>query len=212
MLKKLMSSIVIGSIVLSMAGCTATNESDKQQAQDIINSTKQEQQVQPKEEEVKKEQEQPKQQPKEQSKQQPKQQIKKEQQSKPKESKKKQNDNIDEDTGLAKIKDGTHLQEEADKQDKQNEDDSIWTEDYCPECGKPVDKCICDGDTDDNIDYSNTPIYNDYQEPDEFKEEDEDDYVQIPKDYHIIVDDTKCRDCGELKECCRCEISCDDEK
>ena len=138
MLRKLMSSIVIGSIVLSMAGCTATNESDKQQAQDIINSTKQEQQVQPKEKEVKKEQEQPKQQHKEQPKQQ--------QQSKPKESKKKQNDHIDEDTGLAKVKDGTHLGEEADKQDKQNEDDSIWTEDYCPECGKPVDKCICDGD------------------------------------------------------------------
>ena len=204
MLKKLMSSIVIGSIVLSMVGCTATNESDKQQAQDIINSTKQEQQVQPKEKEVKKEQEQPKQEPKQQPKEQPK-----EQQSKPKESKKKQNDNIDADTGLAKVKDGTHLGEEANKQDKQNEDDSIWTEDYCPECGKPVDKCICDGDGYTN---SNTNDVQEYKEPDEFKEEDKDDYVQIPKDYHIIVDDTKCQDCGELKECCRCEISCDDEK
>ena len=146
MLKKLMSSIVIGSIVLSMAGCAATNENDKQQAQDIINSTKQEQQVELKEKEVKKEQEQPKKQPKEQ----PKQQIK------PKESKKKQNDNIDPGTGLAKIKDGTHLQEEADKQDKQNEDYGVWTKDYCPECQQPVDKCICNGDGNTTDEWGNT--------------------------------------------------------
>ena len=177
MLKKLMSSIVIGSIVLSMVGCTATNESDKQQAEDIINSTKQEQQVELKEKEVKKEQEQPKEHPKEQ------------QQSKPKESKKKQNDNIDPGTGLAKVKDGTHLGEEADKQDKQNEDYDIWNKDYCPECGKPAFNCICDGDTDADIDNSTTTIYEHKNVvPDELQG---DDYKEL-----------ECPDCGQpLSKC-----------
>ena len=236
MLKKLMSSIVIGSIVLSMAGCSS-NEQPKEQVYIIkhIDSQGKETKEQVTKEQYDKEVEAAKEAGEEvttetkTTKQEPKQPAAKQEKVKettkpqvtkkeaaPKEVKKEepkqQNDNIDPDTGLAKVKDGTHLQEEADKQDKQNEDYGVWNKDYCPECGKPLDKCICDGDTDDNIDYSNTPIYNDYQEPDEFKEEDEDDYVQIPKDYHIIVDDTKCRDCGELKECCRCEISCDDEK
>ena len=219
MLKKLMSSIVIGSIVLSMAGCSS-NEQPKEQVYIIkhIDSQGNESKEQVTKEQYDKEVEAAKEAGEEvttetkTTKEEPKQSAAKQEKVKKEESKKKQNDNIDPDTGLAKVKDGTHLGEEADKQDKQNEDYGVWNKDYCPECGKPVDKCICDGDTDDNIDYSNTPIYNDYQEPDEFKEEDEDDYVQIPKDYHIIVDDTKCRDCGELKECCRCEISCDDEK
>ena len=129
MLKKLMSGIVIGSIVLSMVGCTDTKESVKHEVPDTSNSTRQEQQVQPKKEEVKKEQEQPKE------------QIKKDT------TKKEQNDNIDPETGLAKVKHGKHLQEEADKQD---EDYGIWTKDYCPECGQPIDDCICDGDTEDN--------------------------------------------------------------
>ena len=127
MLKKLMSGIVIGSIVLSMVGCTDTKESTKQQIEDTSNSTRQEQQVQPKKEEVKK--------------QQPKEEVKKDT------TKKEQNDNIDPETGLAKVKHGKHLQEEADKQD---EDYGIWTKDYCPECGQPMDDCICDGDTEDN--------------------------------------------------------------
>ena len=131
MLKKLMSGIVIGSMVLSMVGCTDTKESTKQQIEDTVNSTKQEQQVQPKKEEVKK------QQSKQQIKEQPKEQIKKDT------TKKEQNDNIDPETGLAKVKHGTHLQEEADKQD---EDYGVWTKDYCPECGQPIDDCICDGD------------------------------------------------------------------
>ena len=129
MLKKLMSGIVIGSIVLSMVGCTDTKESVKHEVPDTSNNTRQEQQVQPKKEEVKKEQEQPKE------------QIKKDT------TKKEQNDNIDPETGLAKVKHGKHLQEEADKQD---EDYGIWTKDYCPECGQPIDDCICDGDTEDN--------------------------------------------------------------
>ena len=152
MLKKLMSGIVIGSIVLSMVGCTDTKESTKQQIEETVNSTKQEQQVQPKKEEVKKEQEQPKEQVKKNT------------------TKKEQNDNIDPETGLAKVKHGKHLQEEADKQD---EDYGVWTKDYCPECKQPIDDCVCDGDCDPDIDYSNTQIYDDYQEPDEFKQEDE---------------------------------------
>ena len=127
MLKKLMSGIVIGSMVLSMVGCTDTKESVKHEVPDTSNSTRQEQQVQPKKEEVKK--------------QQPKEEVKKDT------TKKEQNDNIDPETGLAKVKHGTHLQEEADKQE---EDYGIWTKDYCPECGQPVNDCICDGDTEDN--------------------------------------------------------------
>ena len=124
MLKKLMSLAVIGML---MVGCTDTKESVKHEVPDTSNSTRQEQQVQPKKEEVKK--------------QQPKQQVKKDT------TKKEQNDNIDPETGLAKVKHGTHLQEEADKQE---EDYGIWTKDYCPECGQPIDDCICDGDTEDN--------------------------------------------------------------
>lgn len=122
MLKKLMSLAVIGML---MVGCTDTKESVKHEVPDTSNSTRQEQQVQPKKEEVKKEQEQPKE------------QIKKDT------TKKEQNDNIDPETGLAKVKHGKHLQEEADKQD---EDYGIWTKDYCPECQQPIDDCICDGD------------------------------------------------------------------
>ena len=187
MLKKLMSGIVIGSIVLGMVGCTDTKESTKQQIEDTSNSTRQPQQVQPKKEEVKKEQEQPKE------------QVKKDT------TKKEQNDNIDPETGLAKVKHGKHLQEEADKQE---EDYGIWTKDYCPECGQPIDDCICDGDTDPDMDYSNTQIYDDYQEPDEFKQEDEPtvkyygingkeqtkeewyrDYKYINKGYNSHIDD-----------------------
>ena len=121
-------------------------------------------------------------------------------------TKKEQNDNIDPETGLAKVKHGKHLQEEADKQE---EDYGIWTKDYCPECGQPIDDCICDGDTDPDMDYSNTPIYDDYQEPDEFKQEDDEptvkyygingkeqtkeewyrDYKYINKGYNSHIDD-----------------------
>ena len=135
MLKKLMSLAVIGML---MVGCTDTKESVKHEVPDTSNSTRQEQQVQPKKEEVKKEQEQPKE------------QIKKDT------TKKEQNDNIDPETGLAKVKDGTHLQEEADKQE---EDYGIWTKDYCPECGQPIDDCICDGDGYTNSNLNDVPEY-----------------------------------------------------
>ena len=135
MLKKLMSLAVIGML---MVGCTDTKESVKHEVPDTSNSTRQEQQVQPKKEEVKKEQEQPKE------------QIKKDT------TKKEQNDNIDPETGLAKVKHGKHLQEEA---DKQNEDYGIWTKDYCPECGQPIDDCICDGDGYTNSNLNDVPEY-----------------------------------------------------
>ena len=138
MLKKLMSGIVIGSMVLSMVGCTSNQQpEDSKDAITYVtefierNCKKQEQQVQPKKEEVKKEQ------PKDTTKE----EVKKDT------TKKEQNDNIDPETGLAKVKHGKHLQEEADKQE---EDYGIWTKDYCPECGQPIDDCICDGDTEDN--------------------------------------------------------------
>ena len=135
MLKKLMSLAVIGML---MVGCTDTKESVKHEVPDTSNSTRQEQQVQPKKEEVKKEQEQPKE------------QIKKDT------TKKEQNDNIDPETGLAKVKHGKHLQEEADKQE---EDYGIWTKDYCPECGQPMDDCICDGDGYTNSNVHDVPEY-----------------------------------------------------
>ena len=132
MLKKLMSLAVIGML---MVGCTDTKESVKHEVPDTSNSTRQEQQVQPKKEQVKKEQEQPKE------------QIKKDT------TKKEQNDNIDPETGLAKVKHGKHLQEEADKQD---EDYGVWTKDYCPECGQPIDDCICNGDGNTTDEWGNT--------------------------------------------------------
>ena len=130
MLKKLMSLAVIGML---MVGCTDTKESVKHEVPDTSNSTRQEQQVQPKKEEVKK--------------QQPKEEVKKDT------TKKEQNDNIDPETGLAKVKHGKHLQEEADKQD---EDYGIWTKDYCPECGQPIDDCICNGDGNTVDEWGNT--------------------------------------------------------
>ena len=135
MLKKLMSLAVIGML---MVGCTDTKESVKHEVPDTSNSTRQEQQVQPKKEEVKKEQEQPKE------------EVKKDT------TKKEQNDNIDPETGLAKVKHGKHLQEEADKQE---EDYGIWTKDYCPECGQPIDDCICDGDGYTNSNLNDVPEY-----------------------------------------------------
>ena len=135
MLKKLMSLAVIGML---MVGCTDTKESVKHEVPDTSNSTRQEQQVRPKKEEVKKEQEQPKE------------EVKKDT------TKKEQNGNIDAETGLAKVKHGKHLQEEADKQE---EDYGIWTKDYCPECGQPIDDCICDGDGYTNSNLNDVPEY-----------------------------------------------------
>ena len=203
MLKKLMSGIVIGSMVLSMVGCSS-NEQPKEQVYIIKhvdsqgNETKEQVTKQEYDKQVKEAKEAGKKVTTE-TKDTTKEKVKKDT------TKKEQNDNIDPETGLAKVKHGTHLQEEADKQE---EDDSIWTKDYCPECGQPIDDCICDGDTDPDIDYSNTQIYDDYQEPDEFKQEDEPtvkyygingkeqtkeewyrDYKYINKGYNSHIDD-----------------------
>lgn len=213
MLKKLMSSIVIGSIVLSMVGCSS-NEQPKEQVYIIkhIDSQGKETKEQVTKEQYDKEVEAAKEAGEEvttetkTTKQEPKQSAAKQEKVKettkpqvtkkeavPKEVKKEepkqQNDNIDPDTGLAKVKDGTHLGEEADKQDKQNEDYGVWNKDYCPECGKPVDKCICDGDTDADIDDSTTTIYEHKNVvPDELQG---DDYKE-----------PECPDCGQpLSKC-----------
>ena len=204
MLKKLMSGIVIGSMVLSMVGCSS-NEQPKEQVYIIKhvdsqgNETKEQVTKQEYDKQVKEAKEAGKKVTTE-TKDTTKEEVKKDT------TKKEQNDNIDPETGLAKVKHGTHLQEEADKQD---EDYGVWTKDYCPECGQPIDDCICNGDTDDSIDYSNTPIYDDYQEPDEFKQEDDEptvkyygingkeqtkeewyrDYKYINKGYNSHIDD-----------------------
>ena len=70
--------------------------------------------------------------------------------------KKEQNDNIDPETGLAKVKDGTHLEEEAKKQEEEGiiepeeeyneEDDEDWIREY--------------GNTDEVDDYSEENEYN----------------------------------------------------
>ena len=157
MLKKLMSSIVIGSIVLSMAGCSS-NEQPKEQVYIIkhIDSQGKETKEQVTKEQYDKEVEAAKQ---EEVKETTKPQVTKKEAA-PKEVKKEepkqQNDNIDTDTGLAKVKDGTHLGEEADKQDKQDEDYGVWNKDYCPECQQPVDKCICNGDGNTTDEWGNT--------------------------------------------------------
>lgn len=153
MLKKLMSGIVIGSMVLSMVGCSS-NEQPKEQVYIIKhvdsqgNETKEQVTKEQYDKEVKEAKEAGKKVTTE-TKDTTKEEVKKDT------TKKEQNDNIDPETGLAKVKDGTHLEEEAKKQE---EDDSIWTKDYCPECGKPFNKCICDGDG-----YTNSNL-NDVQE------------------------------------------------
>ena len=153
MLKKLMSGIVIGSMVLSMVGCSS-NEQPKEQVYIIKhvdsqgNETKEQVTKQEYDKQVKEAKEAGKKVTTE-TKDTTKEEVKKGT------TKKEQNDNIDPETGLAKVKHGTHLQEEADKQE---EDYGIWTKDYCPECGQPIDDCICDGD-----DYTNSNL-NDVQE------------------------------------------------
>ena len=190
MLKKLMSGIVIGSMVLSMVGCSS-NEQPKEQVYIIkhVDSQGNETKEQVTKEQYDKEVEAAKEAGKKvttETKDTTKEEVKKDT------TKKEQNDNIDPETGLAKVKHGKHLQEEADKQE---EDDSIWTKDYCPECGKPFNKCICNGDCDPDIVYPDednnnlqTPIYDDYQEPDEFKGEED--------------GEPECPDCGQpLSKC-----------
>lgn len=74
------------------------------------------------------------------------------------------------------IKKGTELDED--------EDDGIWTKDYCPECGNPIDNCICDGDMPSN--------------------QNDDEYNNL-KDDTTFIDDGTCSTCGNPKEACICE-------
>ena len=168
-----MKKMLVLLVVLLMVGCEAKETVTPKEVKEII---KQEQQVEQSKEEVKE-------QPKEEVKEEPKkveikekpQRVEKELPKKEEPKKKEQDNNIDPETGLAEVKDGTHLEEEAKKQE---EEYGVWTKDYCPECGQPIDDCICDGDTDDSIDYNNTPIYNDYRDPDEFNEEDDEIWIR----------------------------------
>ena len=183
MLKKLMSGIVIGSMVLSMVGCSS-NEQPKEQVYIIkhVDSQGNETKEQVTKEEYDKQVKEAKEAGKKvttETKDTTKEEVKKDT------TKKEQNDNIDPETGLAKVKHGKHLQEEADKQD---EDYGVWTKGYCPECGKPADECICDGDTDPAIDYDSTPIYDDYQEPDEFNGVDVEDEEDKPTVKYYGID------------------------
>ena len=112
-----MKKMLVLLVMLLMVGCEAKDSEKPKQI--IEKAVKQEQQV-----------EQPKEQPKEEPKEEPKQvekelpkktepkkeapkKIEKESPKKEEPKKKEQDDNIDPETGLAKVKDGTHLEEEA---------------------------------------------------------------------------------------------------
>ena len=132
-----MRKILVLLVALLMVGCEAKDPEKPKQI--IEKAVKQEQQVEELKEEVKE-------QPKEEVKEQPK--------------KKEQNDNIDPETGLANVKDGTHLEEEAKKQEEEGiiepeenpeedyneEDDEDWIREY--------------GNTDEIDDYSEENEYN----------------------------------------------------
>ena len=172
-----MKKILVLLIALLMVGCEA-KESEKPK-QIIKEAIKQEQQVEQPKEEVKEEpKEEPKKvEPKKEAKQVEKELPKKEEPKKtvkespekqePKKTekelpkkeqpkKKEQDDNIDPETGLAKVKDGAHLEKEAKKQEElgiiepekeyNEEDDEDWIREY--------------GNTDEVDDYSEENEYN----------------------------------------------------
>ena len=116
-----MKKMLVLLVVLLMVGCEAKETVTPKEVKEII---KQEQQVEQPKEEVK---EQPKEEVKEEPKkveikEEPKKvekQVEKELPKKAEPKKKEQDDNIDPETGLAKVKDGTHLEEEAKKQEEE---------------------------------------------------------------------------------------------
>ena len=149
-----MKKILVLLVVLLMVGCEAK---DTEKPKQIIEKTvKQEQQIDKPKEEPKQEQqvdkpkEEVEEKPKEEAKQVEKELPKKEEPKKEEPKKKEQDDNIDPETGLAKVKDGTHLEEEAKKQEElgiiepeeeyNEEDDEDWIREY--------------GNTDEVDDYS----------------------------------------------------------
>ena len=158
-----MKKMLVLLVVLLMVGCEAKETVTPKEVKEII---KQEQQVDKPKEEAK---EQPKEEVKEEPKQvekelpkktEPKKEAPKKTVNKPTKKeqpkKKEQDDNIDPETGLAKIKDGTHLEEEAKKQEElgiiepeeeyNEEDDEDWIREY--------------GNTDEVDDYSGEYEYN----------------------------------------------------
>ena len=112
-----MKKMLVLLVMLLMVGCEAK---DTEKPKQIIEKTvKQEQQIDKPKEEVKEE---PKEEPKQVEKELPKKEepkkaepkkTEKEPTKKEQPKKKEQDDNIDPETGLAKVKDGTHLEEEA---------------------------------------------------------------------------------------------------
>ena len=158
-----MKKILVLLVALLMVGCEAKDTEKPKQI--IEKAVKQEQQIDKPKEEV---EEEPKEEPKKVTKEEP-QQTEKElpkktepKREEPKKAvkespkKKEQDDNIDPETGLAKVKDGTHLEEEAKKQEEQGiiepeeeyneEDDEVWIREY--------------GNTDEIDDYSEENEYN----------------------------------------------------
>ena len=141
-----MKKILVLLVVLLMVGCEAKETITPKEVKEII---KQEQQVeQPKEEVKEQPKEEVKKEPKQVEKELPKKEepkkIEKETTKKEQPKKKEQDDNIDPETGLAKVKDGTHLEEEAKKQEEEEiiepeedpeeeyneEDDEYWIREY----------------------------------------------------------------------------------
>ena len=127
-----MKKILVLLITLLMVGCEAKDPEKPKQI--IKEATKQEQQVEQPKEEVKEEpkkveiKEEPKEEVKQVEKELPKKtepkkevpkKIEKEPPKKEQPKKKEQDDNIDPETGLANVKDGTHLEEEAKKQEEE---------------------------------------------------------------------------------------------
>ena len=149
-----MKKMLVLLVMLLMVGCEAK---DTEKPKQIIEKTvKQEQQIDKPKEEVKEE---PKEEPKQVEKELPKKEepkkaepkkTEKEPTKKEQPKKKEQDDNIDPETGLANVKDGTHLEEEAKKQEElgiiepeeeyNEEDDEDWIREY--------------GNTDEVDDYS----------------------------------------------------------
>ena len=155
-----MKKILVLLVMLLMVGCEAKNPEKPKQI--IEKAVKQEQQIDKPKEELK---EQPKEEPKKEVKQVEKElpkktepekeapkKIEKEPTKKEQPKKKEQDDNIDPETGLAKVKDGTHLEEEAKKQEEQG---IIEPEE---EYNEP------DYDDDWLIEYGNTEEFGDYDD------------------------------------------------
>ena len=162
-----MKKILVLLVMLLMVGCEAKDPEKPKQI--IEKAIKQEQQVDKPKEEVKKAQEEAQEEAQEVEKELPKKQepkkeapkkIEKESPKKTEPKKKEQDDNIDPETGLAKVKDGTHLEEEAKKQQEEgiiepeedyNEPD--YDDDWLREYGNTEEFGDCD-------DYSGENEYN----------------------------------------------------